>query len=96
MPERALAKVSGLATSGNGDFTEAVELALSLFGPGRLMVGSDWPIAPRPLDLGSGFAPLLAQVRDQEEATARTMLHGTAARIYRRLGEVSPSTAGPV
>lgn len=82
-----VAKVSGLATSGDGDFTEAVEHALTLFGPDRLMVGSDWPIAPRPLDLSSGFAPLLAQVRDRDEPAARAMLHGTAARIYRRLGE---------
>ncbi|WP_262425094.1 amidohydrolase [Brachybacterium sp. Z12] len=82
-----VAKVSGLATSGDGDFTEAVEHALTLFGPDRLMVGSDWPIAPRSLDLSSGFAPLLAQVRDRDEPAARAMLHGTAARIYRRLGE---------
>ena len=88
-----VAKVSGLATSGNGDFTEAVEVAVELFGPQRLMVGSDWPIAPTPLDLGSGFAPLLTQVRMRDDVSVRAMLHGTAARVYRRLGEQSPSAA---
>src|SRR5699024_12199501 len=58
-----VAKVSGLATSGNGDFAAAADLALSLFGADRLMIGSDWPIAPTALDLSSGFAPVLAHVR---------------------------------
>lgn len=87
-----IAKVSGLATSGNGDFVEAAELALDLFGAERLMVGSDWPIAPAHLDLGSGFAPLLAHVRTWSAADVRAVTHGTAARVYRRRGEV-PSSA---
>lgn len=89
-----VAKISGLATSGDGDFAEAVEHAVRLFGPERLMVGSDWPIAPRPLDLGSGFAPLLAQVRDRDEQAAHAMLHGTAARVYRRIGAGAGDGAG--
>ena len=88
-----VAKVSGLATSGDGDFAEAVESSVRLFGPERLMIGSDWPIAPRPLDFGSGFAPLLAQVRTRDEQAARAMLHGTAARVYRRLGDQGASAA---
>lgn len=87
-----VAKLSGLATSGNGDFGEAAELALALFGAQRLMIGSDWPIAPRALDLGSGFAPLLAQVRTWAAADVAAVAHGTAARIYRRLGE--PAVTG--
>ncbi|WP_245851195.1 amidohydrolase family protein [Brachybacterium vulturis] len=87
-----VAKVSGLATSGNGDFAAAADLALALFGPERLMIGSDWPIAPQHLDLGSGFAPLLAHVRSWAQADVRALTQGTAARVYRRLGEAS-STA---
>src|SRR5699024_12444173 len=34
-----VAKISGLATSGNGDFAAAADLALSLFGADRLMIG---------------------------------------------------------
>lgn len=78
-----VAKVSGLATSGNGDFTAAADLALALFGAERLMVGSDWPIAPTHRDLGSGFAPLLAHVRTWSAADVRAVTHDTAARIYR-------------
>ena len=84
-----VAKLSGLATSGNGDFEEAAEHALALFGPQRLMIGSDWPIAPRALDLGSGFAPLLAHVRTWSEADVAAVTHGTAQRVYRRLGEAA-------
>ncbi|HEX7351411.1 amidohydrolase family protein [Brachybacterium sp.] len=79
-----VAKVSGLSTSGNGDFAAAADLALTLFGAERLMVGSDWPIAPTHRDLGSGFAPLLAHVRTWSAADVRAVTHGTAARIYRR------------
>lgn len=82
-----VAKLSGLATSGDGDFGEAAELALALFGAQRLMIGTDWPIAPRALDLGSGFAPLLAHVRTWAPADVAAVTHGTAARVYRRLGE---------
>ncbi|MGP9580353.1 amidohydrolase family protein [Brachybacterium sp. AOP35-5H-19] len=86
-----VAKVSGLATSGNGDFAAAADLALELFGAERLMVGSDWPIAPRPLDLGSGFALVLEHVRSWSEADARAVTHETAKRVYRRLGEADPT-----
>ena len=86
-----VAKLSGLATSGNGDFAEAAEHALALFGAERLMIGSDWPIAPRALDLGSGFAPLLAQVRTWSPADVADVTRGTAARIYRRLGDPAPT-----
>ena len=82
-----VAKVSGLATSGNGDFAAAAELALSLFGAERLMVGSDWPIAPRPLDLGSGFAHVLEYLGSWSEADARAVTHETAERVYRRFDE---------
>ena len=82
-----VAKVSGLATSGNGDFAAAADLALSLFGADRLMIGSDWPIAPTALDLSSGFAPVLAHVRTWEEDAVRAVSRETAARVYRRLGE---------
>src|SRR5699024_10565843 len=77
----------GLATSGDGDFAAAADLALSLFGADRLMLGSDWPIAPKPLDLSSGFAPVLAHVRTWEEDAVRAVSRETAARVYRRLGE---------
>lgn len=80
-----VAKVSGLATSGDGAFAEAADLALELFGAERLMVGSDWPIAPEPFAVGSGFAPLLAHVRTWDARTVAAVTHGTAERVYRRV-----------
>ncbi|WP_422116154.1 amidohydrolase family protein [Brachybacterium sp. UNK5269] len=80
-----VAKVSGLATSGDGDFAEAADLALELFGAERLMVGSDWPIAPEPFTVGSGFAPLLAHIRAWDVRIVAAVTHGTAERVYRRL-----------
>ncbi|MCG7310304.1 amidohydrolase [Brachybacterium sp. ACRRE] len=91
---RAVAKISGLATSGNGAYVPAVASALELFGPGRLMVGSDWPIAPSAFTL-DGFSPLLAHVRAQlagDDEALGEVLRGTAERVYRRAG--SPGETG--
>ncbi|MGP9683117.1 amidohydrolase family protein [Brachybacterium sp. AOP3-A1-3] len=87
-----IAKLSGLATSGQGysagaDLRRAVDLALELFGPERLMYGSDWPIAPVPFDLGSGTGDLLALLADLPAADREQILHGTAARVYRRAAD---------
>lgn len=87
-----VAKLSGLATSGDGDFQEAADHALALFGPERLMIGSDWPIAPRALDLGGGFAPLLAHVRTWSDHAVAAVIRGTAQRVYRRFDE--PAVTG--
>ncbi|MGP9845739.1 amidohydrolase family protein [Brachybacterium sp. 107] len=84
-----IAKLSGLSTSGQGyvagaDLRRAVDLALELLGPERLMYGSDWPIAPVPFDLGSGTGDLLALLADLPAADREQILRGTAARVYRR------------
>lgn len=91
--ERTVAKLSGLATSGNGALDGAVDLALELFGPGRLMFGSDWPIAPTPFDLGSGTARLLQRLGKESPADRAQILHETASRVYTRVGE---HHAGPL
>ena len=80
-----VAKLSGLSTSGNGDFRGAADLALELFGPLRLMIGSDWPIAPTPFSLDAGFVPLLEHVRTWDPGVASSVMHGTAEQVYRRL-----------
>jgi L-fuconolactonase len=79
-----VAKLSGLATSGNGGFRGAADLALELFGPSRLMIGSDWPIAPTPFSLDAGFVPLLEHVHTWDPGVASSVLHGTAEQVYRR------------
>lgn len=81
---RTRAKLSGLATSGNGEFAPAIDAALKLFGPARLMVGSDWPIAPSAFTL-DGFSPLLARVRERlagDDEALTAVLRGTAEQVY--------------
>lgn len=87
--ENTVAKLSGLATSGDGSLEQAVEVALALFGPDRLMFGSDWPIAPEPFDLDSGTSRLLERIRQLSPADQAQILHGTAERVYKRAGEGS-------
>lgn len=88
-----VAKISGLSTSGrgfaaSGALRTALDLALEVFGPERLMFGSDWPIAPTPFDLGSGTGPLLELLGELPSEDRAEIMHGTAQRVYRR-----PSTA---
>ncbi|GAA1488272.1 amidohydrolase family protein [Brachybacterium sacelli] len=86
----SIAKLSGLATSGAGDaaptdLRRAVALAGEVFGPRRLMFGSDWPIAPAAFDLASGTAGLMTLLEELPAADRGEILHGTAERVYRRL-----------
>lgn len=83
------AKLSGLSTSGQGyqapgHLRWAVELAVELFGPQRLMFGSDWPIAPEPFSLSSATGGLLALLDELPAADRAQILSGTAERVYRR------------
>lgn len=83
----AVCKLSGIATEAAQDWTVAdikpyVDHVLAVFGPQRLLWGSDWPV----VDLAGGYArwwdaaqtliaPLDAAARD-------AILGGNAARIY--------------
>ena len=59
-----------------------VEFAFELFGPDRLMFGSDWPVA----ELGGGYAKMRAELvqarRPAPPAGRDAVLGGTAARFY--------------
>ena len=56
------AKVSGLYPPDPAwtaeDLRDVVEFAFELFGPDRLMFGSDWPVA----ELGGGYAKMRAEL----------------------------------
>ncbi len=91
------AKVSGLDTGSAGDWTAgdiapAIDGALELFGPERLMFGSDWPVA----NLRGGYGKVwretnraLARLSADERAR---ILGGTAIAFY-RLAVTRPSEA---
>lgn len=83
-----VAKLSGLHTGG-AEFsatalTRAWEVALSAFGPQRLMFGGDWPVSL----LGGGYTDtvaVLAALIDQLSPTeGQEIWAGTARRSYRR------------
>jgi L-fuconolactonase len=83
-----VAKVSGLNTAaGPGwtvdDLRPAVDHALEVFGPSRLMIGSDWPLA---LLAASSYTEVWTATRETlgglGEADRAEVLGGTAARVY--------------
>jgi len=61
-----LCKLSGMVTEADwqgwkrSDFTPYLDVALETFGPGRLMIGSDWPVCT----LAAGYADVIGIVRD--------------------------------
>ena len=90
------AKVSGLNTAADWaawraeDLVPAIEVALEAFGPGRLMFGSDWPVAI----LAGDYAKVWAETSGALDilglgpAEREAILGGTAARVY-RLGDAT-------
>ena len=86
--ENTVAKVSGLHTSGAEYSADALnqiwDIALSAFGPDRLMFGGDWPVSL----LGSSYqetvnlaATLFAALSPSER---KSLWSGTAQRTYLR------------
>ena len=81
-------KLSGLVTEARWDGWTAADLrpyldvVLEAFGPGRLMVGSDWPVCL----LAADYPTVIGLVRDLvdplSDAEQAAILGGTAARFY--------------
>lgn len=86
---RVMAKVSGLYRAGGGppagveDLRPWVADAIEMFGPERLLVGSDWPVA----EIEGGYQPVLGVVISTVRSlldgdAAAHVLAGTACRVY--------------
>jgi L-fuconolactonase len=83
-----VAKISGLVTEADwaawtiDDLRPFVDAALELFGPSRLMAGSDWPVCEVAASYGDVFGTvreLLSELsRDERDA----VFGGTAVRVY--------------
>jgi L-fuconolactonase len=92
------AKLSGLVTEARWDAWRADQIrryadhALDVFGPDRLMFGSDWPVCT----LAAGYAEVFALARELigalGPAERAAVLGGTATRFYRLTDRVKPST----
>jgi L-fuconolactonase len=80
------AKVSGLQVPGRrftaAEVRPAWEVALELFGPGRLMWGSDWPMTVLVGGYGAAWEVMSSLVAELSEAEQAQILAGTAASVY--------------
>jgi L-fuconolactonase len=81
-----VAKVSGLAVPGHRFDVDTVrpswDAALELFGPDRLMWGSDWPVSVRTAGYAGTWSVLSALVAELSPHEQAALLHGTARRTY--------------
>ncbi len=82
-----VAKVSGLRRPGQPYSADALrpvwEAALELFGPDRLMFGSDWPMTVPEGGYGPTYEVLAALIGELSPDEQRSVLGGTARRVYR-------------
>lgn len=82
-----LAKISGLGTVSPAGWDVAtwqpfVDHALSSFGPDRLMVGSDWPVALLAGEYGRTWSTTIDTLAGLREPDRQAILSGNAARVY--------------
>ena len=87
-------KLSGLAYRADwqrwrrGDFAPYLDLALERFGPGRLMVGSNWPVCTVAGAYNAVLDIVLDRVRTLFQGEQAQILGGTCTDVY-RLGSAS-------
>lgn len=87
--ENVSVKLSGLVTEADWatwtpvDLAPYVAFALDVFGPGRLMFGSDWPVCLLAASYDRVVEGLLATLGDLAGPERDAILGGTATRVYR-------------
>ncbi|MCZ9883780.1 amidohydrolase family protein [Arthrobacter sp. B2a2-09] len=81
-----VAKVSGLSVPGVPYTAEALrplwDEALEAFGPGRLMIGGDWPVSTLGAPYGRTLEVLLGLAGELTSAERQDFLEATAVRTY--------------
>ena len=88
---RVCAKVSGLYPAPGTDLRPWVGAAVELFGPERLMLGSDWPIAERAGGFDPVWSALVEVVDGFGPEVAEQLRSATARRFYRLTAPTAPS-----
>ena len=68
--------------SGDGVRPAALEVALDAMGPGRLMIGSDWPVSTLRAPLDVELGALVAALDPLSDSERRQVLTGTAVDSY--------------
>ena len=87
-----VAKLSGLVTEADwtrwsiSDLRPYVQAAVELFGPDRLMYGSDWPVSLLAARYGDWLDVLRELISPLSKSEQAKILGGTAARVYRLKG----------
>jgi L-fuconolactonase len=90
------AKLSGLVTEANWDtwrpedLRPYLQIALELFGPKRLMIGSDWPVCTLAGDYAAVMAPVIEFAEELPEADRDAILGGNAMEFWSLKTEVRP------
>jgi L-fucono-1,5-lactonase len=83
-----VAKVSGLLSEAGPHWTVAtvapfVHAAFELFGPGRIVLGSDWPVCELVASYADTMAALLACLPELSPAELAAVRGGNAVTTYR-------------
>jgi L-fuconolactonase len=66
-----------------GDFRPYLDVVFEAFGPGRLMIGSDWPVCTLSASYESAMGIVLDYIAQLSAAEQEGILGGNCARFYR-------------
>jgi L-fucono-1,5-lactonase len=89
---RVMAKLSGLVTEASwadwtvGDLAPYLDVALDLFGPDRLMIGSDWPVCTLAADYTRTMAAFTHHLAGRPARVQDAILGGNAQRFWKLEG----------
>jgi L-fuconolactonase len=81
-------KLSGMVTEARwgrwqpGDFRPYLDVVFEAFGPGRLMIGSDWPVCTLSASYESAMGIVLDYIAQLSAAEQDGILGGNCARFY--------------
>lgn len=82
-------KLSGMVTEARWrewqaeDFRPYLDVVFAAFGPGRLMIGSDWPVCTLAASYQSAMGMVMEYVEQFSQADQDGILGGNCARFYR-------------
>ena len=86
--KNTVCKISGIvARAPKGSWTAEdlapiIDHCLQVFGPDRVLFGSDWPVCTRVATLRDWVQALKEVIRSRSETEQRKLLHDNAVRFY--------------
>lgn len=86
--KNVVCKISGVVASAvqgawtADDLAPIINHCLDVFGPDRVMFGSDWPVCTRVASYDQWVGALMEVVRTRSEDTQRKLWHDNAVRFY--------------